>query len=309
MLRFGLAAAAGTPRGEGAEYFERLVEARTGGRVKVEVSRDSRLRDGRDELAALRSGAVQVLAPPLAELAALGVRDFEAFDLPYLFESYAELHKVTDGPLGASFLEKLEPKGIVGLAYWDDGFKVVTADTPLRKPADFRGLRMRVRPSKVLDGEMRALGAIPRVMASSEVYPALKTRLLDGTEDTPSRLYARKTFEVQKYVTLSDHGYLGYAVIVNKRFWDALPPDIRRTLGQCMKEATEYVNHIAIRDNHDALQAMRSRGKPEIIELTPDEKREWKKVLLKVHRQNEPRIGRDVIESIYREIGFDPDGP
>src|SRR5258708_32392234 len=179
-----------------------------------------------------------MLAPSLAKFGPRGVREFEVFDRPYLFDNYDELHKVTRGPVGAALLKKLEPKGIIGLAYWDNGFKDMSANKPLRKPEDFRGLKMRIQSSKVLDAQMRALGATPQVMAFSEVYQALQTGVVDGTENPPSNLYTQKMNEVQKYVTLSDHGVIEYAVIVNKKFWDGLPADLRATLEGAMKEAT-----------------------------------------------------------------------
>jgi len=306
VIKFSHVVATNTPKGSGAEFFKKLAEERTKGRVKVEVYANSTLYKDNEEVDALQLGAVQILAPSLAKFGPLGVRDFEAFDLPYLFDSYDELHKVTYGPVGAGLFRKLEPKGIVGLAYWDNGFMDMSANKPLRKPADFRGLKMRIQSSKVLDSQMRALGAIPQVMAFSEVYQALQTGVVDGTENPPSNLYTQKMYEVQKYLTLSDHHYLGYAVIANKKFWDGLPADIRKTLEECMVETTKHVNEIAKKDNDDALEAVRKSGKTEIITLTPEEKREWKKALIKVHKENESRIGKDLIESIYKTTGFDP---
>jgi C4-dicarboxylate-binding protein DctP len=306
VIKFSHVVATNTPKGKGAEYFKKLAEERTKGRVKVEVYPNSTLYKDNEEVDALQLGAVQMLAPSLAKFGPLGVRDFEAFDLPYLFDNYDELHKITFGPVGASLFKKLEPKGIIGLAYWDNGFMDMSANKPLRKPADFRGLKMRIQSSKVLDSQMRALGAIPQVMAFSEVYQALQTGVVDGTENPPSNLYTQKMYEVQKYLTLSDHHYLGYAVIVNKKFWDGLPADIRKTLEQAMVDTTKYVNDIAKKENDDALDAVRKSGKTEIITLTPEEKREWKKALIKVHKENESRIGKDLIESIYKETGFDP---
>ena len=306
VIKFSHVVAANTPKGSGAEFFKKLAEERTKGRVKVEVYANSTLYKDNEEVDALQLGAVQILAPSLAKFGPLGVRDFEAFDLPYLFDNYDELHKITYGPIGAGLFRKLEPKGIVGLAYWDNGFMDMSANKPLRKPADFRGLKMRIQSSKVLDSQMRALGAIPQVMAFSEVYQALQTGVVDGTENPPSNLYTQKMYEVQKYLTLSDHHYLGYAVIANKKFWDGLPPDIRKTLEQCMVETTKHVNEIAKKDNDDALEAVKKSGKTEIITLTPEEKREWKKALFKVHKENESRIGKDLIESIYKATGFDP---
>ncbi len=306
VIKFSHVVATDTPKGKGADYFKKLAEERTKGRVKVEVYPNSTLYKDREEVEALQLGSVQLLAPSLAKFGPLGVREFELFDLPYIFDSYTELHGITEGPIGQGLLKKLESKGITGLAYWDNGFKVMSANKPLRKPEDFKGVKMRIQSSKVLESQMRALGAIPQVMAFSEVYQALQTGVVDGTENPPSNLYTQKMHEVQKYVTLSDHGYLGYAVIANKKFWDGLPADVRTALDGAMKDATRYANGIAKKENDDALEAVRKSGKSQILTLTPEEKKAWKKVLVKVHRENEDRIGKDLIASIYKATGFDP---
>lgn len=306
VIKFSHVVAENTPKGKGALKFKELAEKETKGKVKVEVYPNSTLYKDNEEMNALQLGSVQMLAPSLAKFGPLGVREFEVFDLPYLFDSYDELHKVTEGPVGKQLFAKLEPKGIIGLAYWDNGFKDMSANKKLEHVADFRGLKMRIQSSKVLDEQMRALGAIPKVMAFSEVYQALQTGVVDGTENPPSNLYTQKMYEVQKYLTLSNHGYLGYAVIVNKKFWDGLPPDIRKTLEGAMAEATKYANEIAKKENDDALAAVKKSGKTEFIELTPAEKNEWKKALVKVHKQAESRVGKDTIQSIYKATGFDP---
>jgi len=274
--------------------------------VKIEVYPNSALYKDKEELEALQLGAVQMLAPSLAKFGPLGAKEFEAFDLPYMFDNYGDLHKVTQGPVGAGLLKKLEPKGIIGLAYWDNGFKVMSANKPLSNPADFKGLKMRIQSSKTLDSEMRALGAIPQVLAFSEVYQALQTGVVDGTENPPSNLFTQKMHEVQKYVTVSDHGYLGYAVIVNKKFWDDLPGDIRTELEGAMKDATTYANDIAKKENDDALDAVRKSGKSQIHTLSAEEKKAWKKALIGVHKEQTDRIGKDTIEAIYKATGFDP---
>jgi C4-dicarboxylate-binding protein DctP len=234
------------------------------------------------------------------------VREFEVFDLPYIFDNTEELHKVTSGPVGTGLMKKLEPKGIIGLAYWDNGFKVMSANKPIRVPADYKGLKMRIQSSKVLGDEMKALGSIPQVMAFSEVYQALQTGVVDGTENPPSNFYTQKMQEVQKYLALTDHGYLGYAVIVNKKFWDGLPPDIRATLEGAMKEATKFANDIALKENMDALAAVKATGKTEILTLTPEQKAQMKKALVVVHAQNESRVGKEIIAEVYKETGFKP---
>jgi C4-dicarboxylate-binding protein DctP len=241
-----------------------------------------------------------MLAPSLAKFGPLGVKEFEAFDLPYIFPSKAALYSVTEGPIGKSLMMKLEPKGITGLAYWDNGFKVMSANKPLHMPADFRGLKMRIQASKVLDAQMRALGANPQGLAFSEVYQALQTGVVDGTENPPSNMYTQKMHEVQKHVTVSNHGYLGYAVIVNKKFWDGLPADIRGQLQQAMLEATKYEKAIAQQDNDMALEAIRKAGKTTIYNLTPQEQAAWRKALLPVQKQMEERVGKDLIGQINK---------
>ncbi|MDR3394073.1 MAG: TRAP transporter substrate-binding protein [Parasulfuritortus sp.] len=306
VIKFSHVVAIDTPKGQAAEFFKKRAGELTKGRVKVEVYPNSTLYKDKEELEALQLGAVQMLAPSLAKFGPLGVKEFEVFDLPYIFDNYDELHKVTQGPIGKSLLQKLEPKGIEGLAYWDNGFKCFSANRPLHVPADYRGLKMRIQSSKVLDAQIRALGALPQVMAFSEVYQALQTGVVDGTENPISNLYTQKMNEVQKDLSLTNHGYLGYAVIVNKKFWDGLPADIRAELDQAMKESTDYANNIAKKENDDALVKVRQAGKTVVYTPTPQERMELKRALVKVHTEMESRIGRDLIQSIYKQTGFDP---
>lgn len=306
VIKFSHVVANDTPKGKGADFFKMKAEELTKGKVKVEVYPNSTLYKDKEEMEALQLGAVHMLAPSLAKFGPLGVKEFEVFDLPFMFDDYDQLHKVTNGPIGKSLLNKLESKGILGLAYWDNGLKVMSANKPLRNPEDFKGQKMRIQSSNVLDAQMRALGALPQKMAFSEVYQALQTGVVDGTENPPSNLYTQKMHEVQKYVTLSDHGYLGYAVIVNKKFWDGLPADIRKQLDDAMEQATRYANQIAKVENDQALDAVKKSGKSELITLTPEQKKAWKKSLVKVHDQMSGRVGKDLIQSIYKETGFDP---
>jgi C4-dicarboxylate-binding protein DctP len=306
VIKFSHVVAENTPKGKGALRFKELAESRSKGRVKVEVYPNSQLFKDGEEMQMLQLGNVQMLAPSVSKFGPLGAREFEIFDLPYIFDTYENLHRVTSGPIGQNLFRKLDSKGIIGLAYWDNGFKQMSANKPLRTPADFRGLKMRIQSSKVLDSQMRALGATPQVMAFSEVYQALQTGVVDGTENPPSNLYTQKMHEVQKYLAMSDHGVVEYAVIVNKKFWEGLPADVRRTLEGAMTDATQYANAIAKQENEDALAKVKAAGKTEIIVLTPEQKKAWKKALLRVHREHEAAIGKDLIQQIYKETGFDP---
>jgi len=300
VIKFSHVVATDTPKGKGAERFKQLAEERTKGRVKVEVYPNSTLYKDKEELEALQIGAVQMLAPSVSKFGPLGVKEYEAFDLPFIFPDKAALARVTEGPIGAELFKKLEERGIKGLAYWDNGFKDMTANRPLRRPEDFKGLKMRIQSSKVLDAQFRALGANPQVLAFSEVYQALQTGVCDGTENTPSNIYSQKTHEVQKYLTVSDHGYIGYAVITNKKFWEGLPPDLRATLEGAMKDASRYANEISQKENDDALAAIKASGRTEIIALTPAEKAEWKKVMQPVYADMASRVGRDLITAMEK---------
>jgi C4-dicarboxylate-binding protein DctP len=304
VIKFSHVVAQNTPKGQAADYFKKLAEERTKGAVKIEVYPNSQLYKDKEEMEALQLGAVQMLAPSLAKFAPLGVREFEVFDLPFIFDNYQELHKVTQGPVGAKLLKKLEPKGILGLAYWDNGFKVMSANKPIRTVEDFKGQKMRIQSSKVLDSQMRSVHAIPQVMAFSEVYQALQTGVVNGTENPPSNLYTQKMHEVQKFVTLSDHGYLGYAVIVNKKFWESLPKDIRAALESAMKDATKFANDVAKKDNEEALAGVKKSGRSQLITLTPQERNEWKKAMDKAHKDNMGRIGADIVNEVYAATGY-----
>ena len=301
VIKFSHVVANDTPKGKGALRFQELAEKETNGRVKVEVYPNSSLYKDREEMEALQLGAVQMLAPSLAKFGPLGVKEFEVFDLPYIFPTKEVLYRVTEGPIGKNLFDKLSAKGITGLAYWDNGFKVMSANKPLQTPEDFKGLKMRIQSSKVLDAQMRALGANPQVMAFSEVYDALQMGVVDGTENPPSNLYTQKMHEVQKYVTYSEHGYLGYAVIVNKKFWDGLPTDIRNGLNKAMRDATRYSNAIAKEENDKAMEAVRASGKTSIYYLSDKEKADWRKALLPVHKDMEDRIGKDLIDAVNKE--------
>jgi C4-dicarboxylate-binding protein DctP len=301
IIKFSHVVAPDTPKGNGAEKFKELADKYTNGKAKIEVYANSSLYKDKEEVEALQLGAVQMLAPSLAKFGPLGVREFEVFDLPYITPDKQALRKITEGPLGKKLMAKLEPKGITGLAYWDNGFKIMSANRPLHAPEDFRGLKMRIQSSKVLEAQMRALGSIPQVMAFSDVYQALQTGVVDGTENPPSNMYTQKMYEVQKHATISNHGYLGYAVIVNKTFWDKLSPDIRQGLEKAMAEATTYANTISEQENEQAIAEMKKAGRTTFYELTAQEQAAWHKALEPVTQEMSSRVGKDLIGEFQKE--------
>ena len=306
VIKFSHVVAADTNKGKTAEYFRKIVEERTNGGVKVEVYANSTLYKDKEEMEALQLGAVQMLAPTPGKFGPLGAREFEVLDLPYLFDNLDDEHRVTQGAIGRRLFGKLEPLGIRGLAFWDNGFKEMTSNRPLRRVEDFKGQKLRIQSSKVIEAQMRAVDAIPQVMAFAELYQAMQTGVVDGEENPTNVIYPSKLYEVQKYLTVSDHGYHGYAVITNAKFWAGLPPDTRATLETAVKDATAFFNDGAKKENDDGLAAIRASGRTEVTVLGPDEKRAWKKAFLKVHEEMAPRVGRQLIQDIYKETGFDP---
>lgn len=306
IIKFSHVVAADTPKGKASDFFAKKAAELTKGKVKVEVYANSALYKDKEEMEALQIGSVQMLAPSLAKFGPLGVKEFEAFDFPFIFDDTADLHKVTQGPIGAALMAKLEPKGIKGLAFWDNGFKSFSANTPIKSAADMKGKKFRIQSSKVLEEEIRAVGGIPQVMAFSEVYQALQTGVVDGTENPISNFYTQKMHEVQKHLSLTNHGYLGYAVIVNKKFWDGLPADVRGQLEQAMKEATAYANKIAQEENDQALEGVKKSGKTTVYVPTKEERLALKKAMAPVHGKMADRVGKDTLQSIYKATGFDP---
>jgi C4-dicarboxylate-binding protein DctP len=306
VIKFSHVVASDTPKGKAAEKFKELAEKYTDGKVKVEIYPNSTLYKDKEELEALQLGAVQMLAPSNSKFGPIGVREFEVFDLPYILPDLATLRKVTDGPLGAKLLKLLEPKGMTGLAYWDNGFKQMSANKKLIAPADYKGMKFRIQSSKVIEAQFRTLGAIPQVMAFSEVYQALQTGVVDGQENTWSNIYTQKMHEVQKFATITNHGYIGYVVVANKKFWDGLPGDIRAACEKALKEATEYGNGQSAKENEDALAEIKKAGKTEIITLTPEQDAAMRKATLPVYKEVASRVGQPLIDEFLKETGRGP---
>jgi C4-dicarboxylate-binding protein DctP len=295
IIKFSHVVANDTPKGKGALKFKELAEKYTNGKVKVEVYPNSQLFKDKEEIEALQLGSVQMLAPSTAKFAPLGAKEFEALDLPWLFKDDAQYAAVMKGEVGKWLFQKLEAKGITGLAYWDNGFHMMSANRPLLMPADFQGLKIRISGSKVADQYFRDLGAIPQIMAFSEVYQALQTGVVDGCENTASNYYTQKFYEVQKHITVSYHAHLQYAVIVNSKFWNGLPPDIRAQLDKAMDEATDYTNSIAKKENDDALAAIKAAGNTTLHYLTPEQKKAWQTAMAPTYQWAKGRVGEEVL--------------
>ncbi len=296
LIKFAHVVADNTPKGQGALLFKQLAEERLPGRVKVEVYPNSSLFGDGKEMEALLLGDVQMLAPSLAKFEQYA-KPVQIFDLPFLFDNMEAVDRFQASPEGRGLLTSMEDKNITGLAYWHNGLKVMSANKPLRVPADARGLKFRVQASAVLEEQFKAVRANPRKMSFAEVYQGLQTGVVNGTENTWSNYYSQKVHEVQKYMTESDHGLIDYMVITNTKFWKGLPDDVRSELETIMAEVSVEVNKQADELNRTAKQDIAKAGTTEIIELTPQQRAEWREAMRPVWQKFEKEIGAELIQA------------
>ncbi len=290
-LRLSHVVAQETPKGMAAERFKVLVEQRSGARIGVQVYPNAQLYGDHDEMQALQLGAVDMVAPSLSKFGRIGLPEFELFDLPFLFDDLAAVRRITLGRLGQKLLAGLQHQGLVGLGFFDNGFKQMSANRPLLEPKDFVNLRMRVQASRVIAAQMRALGARPVTLAFSETHRALAAGVVDGTENPVSNFWTQAMHEVQSDLSLTQHGYLGYAVVTNQRFWQSLAWPDRALINSALTESLAFANQIADTQNEQALQALRLSGSTRIH--TPDalQRARLRRAVQTVQQQLVRRIG------------------
>ncbi|WP_285961075.1 C4-dicarboxylate TRAP substrate-binding protein DctP [Pseudomonas tohonis] len=296
VIKFSHVVAEHTPKGQGALLFKKLAEERLAGKVKVEVYPNSSLFGDGKEMEALLLGDVQMIAPSLAKFEQY-TKQVQLFDLPFLFNDIQAVDRFQLSPEGQGLLKSMESKNITGLGYWHNGMKQLSANKPLREPKDARGLKFRVQASAVLEEQFKAVRANPRKMSFAEVYQGLQTGVVNGAENPWSNIYSQKMHEVQKYITESNHGVLDYMLITNTQFWNGLPPDVRSELEKITQEVTVEVNKQAEALNQGDKQRIIEAKTSEIIELTPEQRNEWRDAMKPVWKKFEGEIGADLIKA------------
>ncbi len=296
VIKFSHVVAENTPKGQGALLFKKLAEERLPGKVKVEVYPNSQLFGDGKEMEALLLGDVQLIAPSLSKFDRY-TNQIQVFDLPFLFDDIAAVHRFQNGPTGTAILKSISKKGLIGLGYWDNGMKQLSAKKPLRMPEDAKGLKFRIQASDILEAQFKAVGAVPQKLAFAEVYSALETGVVDGAENPWSNAYSQKFYEVQPYFTESNHGYLGYMVVANSQFWDSLPADVRQTLEKTLAEVTAEVNKSATAFSENDRKKIKDSGKTEILALTPEQRAAWKAAMKPVIDQFTPKIGKAIVDA------------
>lgn len=302
LIRVSHVVAEETPKGLAMNRFKALVEQRSAGQIRVTIYPAAQLYRDHDEMEALRLGAVDILAPSLSKFGRIGFPEFELFDLPFLFDSVEQVRRITQGPIGQRLLARLGRQGVTGLGYLDNGFKHMSANRPLLEPADFKGLRMRIQSSRVIAAQFRALGAQPISLTFSETRRALASGVVDGTENPISNFWTQGMHQVQRDLSLTGHGYLGYAVVTNQRFWHSLAPPDRELIERALREALHYGNQIADAQNDKALAALREAGSTRIHTLTSAQRAQLRQAVQPAYDELAQRIGPTWVQEFQRAL-------
>lgn len=296
VIKFSHVVAENTPKGQMANKFAALVERDLAGKVKVEVFPNSQLFGDNKVLEAMILGDVQMAAPSLSKFKKY-TKSLQIFDLPFLFKNMAAVEKFQQGPVGQKLLMATKDKGLIGLGYLHNGLKQLSASTPLRVPADAKGKKFRIMSSDVLAAQFKAVGAMPLKKPFSEVFTLLQTKAIDGQENSWSNIYSKKFYEVQPYITESNHGVLDYFVITSAEFWMGLPDDIRTVLKKDLDEAIAFGNKVAAEKAIGDRQKIIDSKRCEVIELTPAERQQWVDAMKPVWKQFEGQIGKEYIDA------------
>jgi len=296
LIKFSHITADSTPKGQGALMFQKLVHERLPGQVEVQVFANSSLYGDGKEMEALLMNQVQMLAPAPSKLEQY-TKQLQLFDLMFLFDDMAAAQRFQQSEKGRAMLKSMEDKGITGLAYWLNGMRQFTANKPLREPADARGQKFRVQPSDLQAAQYTALRAVPRKMAFAEIYQGLQTGVVNAQDNPWSNIYSQKYYEVQKYMTESNHGIGNYLLITNTKFWNGLPAPVRGELEAIIEEVTAEVNRQAEALNEEARQGIVASGKSEILVLTDEERAKWREAVQPAWAKFEDEIGKDLIEA------------
>ncbi|SDN31846.1 C4-dicarboxylate-binding protein DctP [Desulfonauticus submarinus] len=291
-----------TPKGMAADYLKKLLEEKSNGRFIVKVFENMSKKGYNDARAVegIKRNAIQLACPSFSKFPKK-VPQIQLFDLPFLFESQQHVNKFEDSAYGKEILSFLKKEGIIGLAYWSNGFKCIFNNKkPIRTPSDLAGLKFRIMPSEVLKAQFEVAGAIPIPMPFSKVYDALKTGKVDGFENTWSNFYSKKFYEVQKYITVTYHGYLGYVLITSPKFLNSLPSDLRNIFLECVRLATAYERSIAYKTNQEFFHKVQKIPGLEIITLNQQEKAKWKKIMTQIYPKFYQSIGKKYIDAALK---------
>ena len=261
-IKVGIGLSADHPQGQSVNRFAELVEQKSGGKIKVRLFAGGSIGNDVTMISALQGGTQEMTVPDTSTLVGIaGLKDFGLINLPFLLNKNEEADALLDGPFGQKLLAKLPERGLIGLGFWENGFRQVTnSRRPVVKAEDFAGLKLRVIQNPLFIDTFAALGASAQPMPFPEVYTALEQRVVDGQENPLATILASKFFEVQKHAVLSNHIYSVWAVLMSKRFWDRLTPDEQKIITEAAKEATDFERKTIRAFEAKALEELKANG-------------------------------------------------
>ncbi|MDB5860799.1 MAG: yiaO5 [Ramlibacter sp.] len=291
----------GHPIVSGMEKFAALVEAKSGGKMKVNVFPGGALGSDQANVSSLQGGTLEMASMNSGIFASL-VKDFAIYDFPFLFGNAKEADAVVDGPFGVAMHRKLEEKGLVGLGYYELGFREITnSKRPITKVEDIAGLKLRVIPNPINVDWVTALGANPTPLPFPEVYAALEQHAIDGQENPVATIKGAKLYEVQKYMTLTNHQYNPQSVVVSKKFWDTLAPADQKILQDAARESIQYQRTQSRAQLQSGLEDLR-KGGMEISELPPAELAKLRDKMKPVIAKHSVTAGEATVKAMMAEL-------
>lgn len=300
VIKFSHIVAENTPKGLAAAHFAGLVKEMSDDRVEIQVFPNGMLYTADTEIEALQSGDIQMIAPSFSNMSVIDPA-WLAMDLPFAFADQQAVDTALQGGLGQHLLGTLNSHKIQGAAFWANGFKQMTSRVrTLRVPDDFRNQTFRIQPSRMLVSQFQALGASSVKIPFNETYGILKDGLAEGQENTISNIASKRLYQVQNYMTLSDHGYLGYVVLFNKKFWTELPTDVRGILEQALEETTAWQHQETALMHAKQLRELEEIDGFMIHRLTEEERQQWIRKLEPLYDQYEQIIGSGLMSEIGR---------
>lgn len=301
IIRFSHVVAENTPKGLAAQKFAELIEQETNGKVKVEVYPNGILYSDGEEVDALIRGDIQMIAPTFTKMTKL-VPEWKVLDLPFLFENDEHVNRVLNGSIGKELIQKADGNHMKGMAFWSNGFKQMTSSKKnLITPADFTGQSFRVMEGEILKKQFKLLGADAEAQPFNDVYHSLEIHELDGQENTVSNIYSKGLYKVQSNLTISNHGYLGYSVIMNADFYNALSPIVQKQINQALAETTSWIQIESKKMNELQLKEIEQNSPINIYTLTSDQKEKWEKRFLPLYEEAERAVGGEMINKIKKE--------
>ena len=286
------------PKGIAASLLESRVNEEMNGKACMEVFPNSTLYNDDQVLEAMLNGDVQLAAPSLSKFERF-TKQFRIFDLPFMFKNIDAVDAFQQSDTGQAMKESMMRRGLLGLAFWHNGMKQMSANKPLMLPTDAEGLKFRVQSSDVLKAQMSAMGASPQPMAFSEVYGALQTGVVDGQENTWSNIYGQKFFEVQDGITQTDHGIIDYLLVTSVDFWDSLDDETRDQLKTIIEEVSSTRNAESTKVNAEARQAVIDAGGV-VRELNAEQRQAWVDAMKPVWEQFVGDVGQDNIDAAQK---------